>query len=43
MRDVDHFFGDDSGAGEFELCDELARLAAEHWMLRRAGGDEAVA
>ena len=43
VRDVDHFFRDDAGAGEFELRDQLARLAAEDWMLGRAGRDEAVA
>ncbi len=43
MRDVDHLLGDDAGAGEFELGDELARLAAEHRMLGRAGRDQAVA
>ena len=42
MRDVDHFFGDDAGAGEFELCDQLARLAAEYWMFGWAGGHQAV-
>ena len=43
MRDVDHFFGDDAGAGEFELRDELAWLAAEDRMLGRAGRDQTVA
>ena len=38
MRDVDHLFGDDAGAGEFELRDQLARLAAEDRMFGRAGG-----
>ena len=27
MRDIDHLFGDDPGAGEFELGDELAGIA----------------
>ena len=43
VRDVDHLLGDDAGAGEFELRDRLARLAAEHRMIGRAGGDEPVA
>ena len=43
MRDVDHFFRDDAGAGEFKLRDELPGFAAEDRMLGRAGGDEAVA
>ena len=40
MRDVDHFFGDDAGAGEFVLGDELAGLAAEHRMFGGAGGHQ---
>ncbi len=43
VRDVDHFFGDDAGAGEFVLRDQLARLAAQHAMLGRAGRHQAVA
>ena len=37
VRDVQHLLGDDSGAGEFELGDELARFAAIH---RMVGGAE---
>ena len=43
MRDVDHFFGDDAGAGEFKLRDELTGLAAIDRMLGRAGGHQLVA
>ena len=43
VRDVDHFLGDDAGAGEFELGDELAWLAAKDRMLGRAGRDQAIA
>ena len=43
VRDVDHLFGDDAGAGELVLRDQLARLAAEHRKFGRAGGDESVA
>ena len=47
MRDIDHFFGDDAGAGEFELGDQraVAARAARAWrgMARRAlRGDVAV-
>ena len=37
MGDIDHLFGDDPGAGEFELGDELAGLACAQ---RPLGGTE---
>ncbi len=48
MRDIDHLFGHDPGAGEFELGDELARIAGAQRPSRGAerrqmiGGDTAV-
>ena len=43
MGDVDHLFGDDAGAGEFVLGDELAIQAASRLAIGRAGRHELVA
>ena len=40
MGDVDHFFGDDAGAGEFVLGDELSGRAGAQRSLGRAMGRE---
>jgi hypothetical protein len=43
VRDVDHFLGDDAGAGEFVLRHQLARLAAVDRQFGRAGRHQLVA
>ena len=43
VRDVDHFLGDDPGAGEFELRDKLAGLAAIDRVVGGAGRHQLVA
>ena len=40
MRDIDHFFGDNSGAGEFELRDRRGAGGAIELTLRRTGRRE---
>ena len=42
MRDVDHLLGDDAGAGELILGDQLALLAGEHLWRGWAAGDDLV-
>ena len=42
VRDVDHFLGDDAGAGEFILRHQLARLAAIDRQVGRTGRDQLV-
>ena len=42
MGDIDHLFGDDPGAGEFELGDELAGLACAQRALRGAERRETI-
>ncbi len=42
VRDVDHFLGDDAGAGELVLRHQLARLAAIDGQFRGTGRDQLV-